>query len=167
MIRALLILPGTALVYVPAAILWASWNTGWHPTWPAPDSVELWAGIALAVPAISLMFTSAMEFRRHGGGGTPAPWDPPRRLVVQGPYRYVRNPMLSGVIMFTTVEALVLTSWPLFWWTIVLFAANAIYFPVVEENALERRFGEPYRQYKRHVPRWLPRLTPWSQNSES
>lgn len=165
MIRSIIILPGTVLVFIPAAILWASWNTRWHPSWASPDGVGFWAGVILAIPAIVLMASSNIQFRRHGGGGTPAPWDPPHQLVVRGPYRYVRNPMLSGVIMFTAVEALLATSWPLFWWTIVFFAANAIYFPLSEEKDLEGRFGDSYREYKRNVPRWIPRLTPWQPDS--
>jgi len=96
------------------------------------------------------------------GKGTPAPWAPPRRLVVRGPYRYVRNPMISGVLMLLLAESLFCRSVPLAVWMGVFFAANAVYFPLVEEKGLEKRFGDDYRKYKAHVPRWIPRLTPWN-----
>ena len=67
MIRAIIILPGSVLVFVTAAIVWASWNTRWHPAWAAPDTIGFWAGVILAVPAIVLMASSNVQFRRHGG----------------------------------------------------------------------------------------------------
>jgi len=96
------------------------------------------------------------------GQGTPAPWNPPKKLVVRGPYRHVRNPMITSVLFVLLAEALLLRSWPLAGWLIIFFLANAIYFPLVEERGLVRRFGEDYLQYKRHVPRWLPKVTPWT-----
>lgn len=95
------------------------------------------------------------------GNGTLAPWDPPVRLVVRGPYRHVRNPMITGVLLVLLAEAAFLRSLPLAGWWICFFSANAIYFPCVEEKALEKRFGADYRSYKAHVPRWVPRVTPW------
>ena len=59
-------------------------------------------------------------------------------------------------------EALMLRSWPLAAWMAAFFAANAVYFPLFEEKGLERRFGDDYRRYMANVPRWVPRLTPWS-----
>ena len=105
-------------------------------------------------------------FATHGHG-TPAPWDPPRRLVVLGPYRHVRNPMISGVVLFLIAEALVSRAPALAGWAAVFALANAVYFPLVEEPALVRRHGEAYRRYKRYVPRWIPRLTPWRGDGEA
>jgi protein-S-isoprenylcysteine O-methyltransferase Ste14 len=100
------------------------------------------------------------------GRGTLAPWDPTRRLVVRGPYRHVRNPMISGVLSILLGEAALLGSFPLLAWFGVFFAANAIYMPLVEEPGLERRFGDDYRTYKRNVPRWVPRRKPWAAGGE-
>ena len=96
------------------------------------------------------------------GQGTPAPWDPPRRLVVDGPYRYVRNPMITSILSMLAAEALLLDTFAIAIWLVIFFVANGIYFPLSEEKGLERRFGDDYRQYKANVPRWIPRLTPWS-----
>jgi protein-S-isoprenylcysteine O-methyltransferase Ste14 len=112
--------------------------------------------------AIGLAFfaTSLYWFARHGRG-TLAPWDPPRRLVVGGPYRYVRNPMIAGVIFILIGEALVLRSPPHMWWALVFTGINAVYIPLLEEPMLEARFGDDYMRYKRHVRRFVPRRAPW------
>jgi protein-S-isoprenylcysteine O-methyltransferase Ste14 len=120
-------------------------------------------GIALALVGLALFLTSLRRFAVEGRG-TLAPWDPPRELVVRGPYRYVRNPMISGVLLVLVGEALVLRSRAHAVWALTFFAINAVYIPLVEEPGLERRFGDRYREYRRHVPRLLPRPRPWSQD---
>jgi protein-S-isoprenylcysteine O-methyltransferase Ste14 len=110
----------------------------------------------------ALLFGASLRRFASEGEGTLAPWDPPRRLVVRGPYRYVRNPMISGVVFVLFGESAVLMSLTHAEWALVFLAANAIYIPLLEEPMLEARFGEPYAEYRRHVPRFLPRLRPWS-----
>lgn len=116
----------------------------------------------LVVLGLGLMFFVA-SLRRFvvDGKGTLAPWDPPPRLVVRGPYRYVRNPMISGVLLVLCGEALVLLSLRHAGWAAIFLAANLVWIPLFEEPQLAGRFGEPYRDYCRHVPRVIPRLTPW------
>jgi protein-S-isoprenylcysteine O-methyltransferase Ste14 len=94
------------------------------------------------------------------GRGTLAPWDPTRRLVVEGPYRHVRNPMITGVLAVLLGEAALFESAGVLIWTAAFFAINCAYFVLVEEPGLERRFGDEYRDYSRAVPRWIPRLSP-------
>jgi protein-S-isoprenylcysteine O-methyltransferase Ste14 len=116
----------------------------------------------LVVLAIGLvLFVSSLRRFATEGKGTLAPWDPPRQLVVRGPYRYVRNPMISGVIFVLLGEAMFLVSMPHLWWAVTFFAINAVYIPLLEEPQLARRFGEQYAEYRRHVPRLLPRPRPW------
>jgi protein-S-isoprenylcysteine O-methyltransferase Ste14 len=93
------------------------------------------------------------------GKGTLAPWAPTKRLVIKGPYRYVRNPMILGVMTVLFGEALGLWSKNILIWTGAFILINTVYFLFYEEPNLEKRFGEEYRIYKKHVPRWLPRLT--------
>jgi protein-S-isoprenylcysteine O-methyltransferase Ste14 len=160
LLRAILILPGNVLVVVPALVLWLS---GWSPdAWDASPATL--AGLALALVlaglGLTLMARTMALFARRGRG-TPAPWDPPRKLVVEGVYRHVRNPMITGVICVLLAEALAFRSWPLAVWAAVFVAANTLYIPIFEEPGLVRRFGEAYRIYKAKVPRWIPRLTPW------
>ncbi len=117
-------------------------------------------GVALLGVGVALFVASLRQFATEGRG-TLAPWDPPRSLVIRGPYRYVRNPMISGVGFVLLGEALVLLSRPHLAWALTFVGINAVYIPLFEEPQLERRFGEAYRKYCRHVPRLLPRLRPW------
>ncbi|MDT0346926.1 methyltransferase family protein [Streptomyces litchfieldiae] len=96
------------------------------------------------------------------GEGTLALFDAPTKLVVAGPYKHVRNPMLSAAIMVIGGEALVLRSPWIGTWFLVFFALNAILIPLFEEPDLRKRFGEEYDVYRREVPRWIPRTRPWS-----
>ena len=95
------------------------------------------------------------------GRGTLAPWDPTRNLVTVGPYRFVRNPMISGVALMSISQALFWGSWLVSLWALVFVSINHIYFVLIEEPGLAKRFGEKYHVYKANVPRWLPRLRPW------
>ncbi|MEJ0031461.1 MAG: isoprenylcysteine carboxylmethyltransferase family protein [Bacteroidota bacterium] len=84
------------------------------------------------------------------------------KLVIIGPYRYVRNPMISGVFFILIGESLVLHSTSILEWAGLFFLINTTYFILSEEPSLEDRFGEDYRQYKKHVGRWIPRLRAYS-----
>jgi protein-S-isoprenylcysteine O-methyltransferase Ste14 len=154
-----LILPVTVTVIVP---LWIAANADTKLTAPrslAGATVAL-AGAACLLIGLSLFFASLQRFAGEGRG-TLAPWDPPRNLVVSGPYRYVRNPMISGVIVILVAEALLSRSWHHAQWAALFTVVNAIYIPLLEEPLLERRFGDEYRRYVRNVPRLIPRLRPW------
>ncbi len=96
------------------------------------------------------------------GRGTLAPWSPTRKLITGGLYGYVRNPMITSVLTILIGEALVFHSVPILIWAVVFFAINSIYFVALEEPGLARRFGEEYLEYKKNVPRWIPRLRPWT-----
>lgn len=155
MAKAVLILPGTALFYIPLLIHWFSED------WPFGDALlNVWGQILaaiLAAPALALAITT-MRLFIFDGEGTPAPWDPPKNFVVSGPYRHVRNPMLTAVILLILAEAAALQSLALLGWAVVFFFLNTAYFVFVEEPGLERRFGETYLQYKASVPRWIPKM---------
>jgi protein-S-isoprenylcysteine O-methyltransferase Ste14 len=161
-LRAIGLLPFISAGVVPLAVvlLTDSVNVGWDL-----PAVIAWLpallGSALIVAGLGLMHRTISLFARVGMG-TLAPWDPPTRLVVRGPYRHVRNPMITGVFSILLGEAALLGSVPILIWFAAFFAGNAIWMPVVEEPALEQRFGEDYREYKRHVPRWIPRPSPWT-----
>ena len=160
MLRAVLLLPGNVLIVIPALILWATKETrfGWQCS--LPKDYQFWLGILLILPGIGMSVWTSRLFLKKGEG-TPAPWDPPQKLVILGPYRHVRNPMITGVITMLCAEAIFFQSWPLLGWAIIFFLGNAVYFPLFEEKGLEARFDGAYLEYKRNVPRWIPRLAPW------
>jgi len=158
--RAIALLPGVVTGLVPAALaLTTGTNVGWGLS-GAAAALPAILGIALIGVGFSLWLWTVRLFARVGRG-TLAPWDPTRRLVVEGPYRHVRNPMITAVLAVLAGEAALLGSLPLLLWCAAFFLLNAVGFHVYEEPDLERRFGDPYRAYKRNVPRWLPRRTPW------
>jgi len=160
LVKAMIILPGTVLVLVPTLILAATGGAVLPSHLTVLNLLRFWLGLGLATLGGGLAFWTVMLFARYGEG-TPAPWEPPRNLVIRGPYRHVRNPMITGVLFLIAAEALLLGSWPLLVWMGVFFLGNAIYFPLVEEKGLAERFGRAYMEYTRNVPRWLPRRRGW------
>ena len=163
MAKTVLILPGTVLIYAPLLIHWFSGG------WPFGGAVGgAWAlaiAAVLAVPAVVLASRTVRLFV-HEGEGTPAPWDPPTKFVVSGPYLYVRNPMLTSVIVLILAEALALNSFVLLVWAVLFFGVNTVYFARFEEPGLERRFGEAYVRYKAAVPRWVPKTRAYQPDHE-
>jgi protein-S-isoprenylcysteine O-methyltransferase Ste14 len=138
---------------VPALILWASGDLD-------VDLVSALLGAFLIVLGLGLVAWTVTLFVRVGHG-TLAPWDATTRLVVRGPYRHVRNPMITGVALILAGEAVVFRSWGLVILLAVFATVNAIYMPLAEEPGLSRRFGVEYDDYREHVPRWIPRVRPW------
>lgn len=89
--------------------------------------------------------------------GTPVPFNPPRELVVLGPYDWVRNPMLTGVFACLFGFGFCLHSLSMVCvWTPLFVLANAIELKLVEEPELERRIGATYSEYRRRVPMFVP-----------
>ena len=160
LIRTIIILPGTALVFIPAAIFYTVNDSKFSHELAAPGHLLFWLALMSASLGFGLAFWTVKLFMKFGQG-TPAPWDPPKKLVVRGPYRHVRNPMITSVLIMLFSEAALLQSWPIAAWMMVFFIANAIYFPLFEEKDLQKRFGDDYREYCAHVPRWIPKLQPW------
>ena len=151
-IRALLALV-VPIVLIFALPYWLVFN---FPVYPlgvigqVPGVLLFISGLALAGWCMLLFFNI--------GRGTIMPWDPTRKLVAVGPYRYVRNPMILGVITMLASEALFFGSAAIGILAAVAFVVNHVYFIYSEEPGLEKRFGESYRDYKSRVPRWIPKL---------
>jgi protein-S-isoprenylcysteine O-methyltransferase Ste14 len=112
-------------VVVPAYIIRSS--SMLNVAWDLPSLLCLLPtllGCVLVGMSLLLVYNTVALFATVGGG-TLARWDPPRRLVIRGPYRHVRNPMISGVLSILMGEALLLGSVPLLVWFLVFFALNA------------------------------------------
>ena len=148
----ILILPTTVTVVIPYLIVSSRPAT--------PTFASLAVGTIIIAAGLTLVAVTVWHFATVGEG-TLAPWDPPRRLVVRGVYRYVRNPMISGVMLILIGEAIAMRSRDVLSWAAGFFLINVIYIPLLEEEFLIQRFGDDYAEYRRHVPRWIPRLTPW------
>ena len=87
--------------------------------------------------------------------------DPPRRLVVSGLYRYVRNPMYVGFGILLIGEAWLIGRIEIIYEMLIALALVSTFVIVYEEPALRAKFGDDYLEYCRNVRRWIPRLTPW------
>ena len=157
----ILLLPFVMVVIIPRWLLRIGWrsDTRWIDGTVPAASAHI-AGIVIFLCGFALSAWCVSLFARVGKG-TLAPWDPTRHLVVAGPYRHVRNPMISGVLAMLVGESIFLGSRVIAIWAATFFVINNIYFLISEEPGLERRFGAAYREFKAAVPRWLPRATPW------
>ena len=146
-----LLLPVTVLIVVPLLI---------EPHMVPTSGFQLVAGLVVVLLGLFVMAQTILTFIRIGQG-TLAPWSPTRKLIVGGMYAYVRNPMILGVITVLLGESITFGSMSIFTWAALVFLINTVYFIFSEEPGLEKRFGDEYREYKRKVPRWIPRLRPW------
>lgn len=115
------------------------------------------SGILFMAIGVLLVLICVFNFGNRGRG-TLAPWWPTRKLVISGPYRYVRNPMILGVIFILFGEALYFNSISILIWALFFFVLNSLYFELVEEPKLERKFGDDYVDYKEEVNRWMPKF---------
>jgi protein-S-isoprenylcysteine O-methyltransferase Ste14 len=116
------------------------------------------AGLLFIAGGIALYFACAFWGFAMRGKGTPAPIDPPKKLVVEGPYRIVRNPMYWSVVSVLLGEALIFHSLALVELAVALFSGANLFVLFYEEPVLRRKFGAEYEDYCRRVPRWLPRF---------
>jgi protein-S-isoprenylcysteine O-methyltransferase Ste14 len=147
------------LVFALPAIVIEGSGSAWDNPMARPAWQLSLLAQALAVPAL-LGLTAVQEFVTRGGG-TPVPFDPPRRLVTTGVYAYVGNPMqLSAVVLLILLGLILRNPW---------LAAAGVMAHVYsaglagwdEDADLGQRFGEDWMNYRRGVRRWLPRLRPW------
>lgn len=125
-----------------------------------PITLPAWApvaGIVLLVVGGAVVLACVTGFV-WWGAGTPAPFDPPRRFVARGPYRFVRNPMYIGGFVALLGYGLLLRSPAIMGLVLVAIGCLHLFVVLYEEPTLTRRFGEDYRHYRATVPRWLPRF---------
>lgn len=145
----------TMFVMLPVWILAA---TGQPPQ--VTGALRLVAATLLGV-GFALMVWCWGSFTVHGRG-TPAPFDPPRQLVIRGPYRYVRNPMYSAGVLVLLGEALLYASLPLLIYAAVFWLGAHVLVLGYEERALAHSFDASYDAYRATVSRWIPHRAPRS-----
>jgi len=158
----ILVAPVVMALVIPASIL------NWHlrmPNLGSPLAAGLVVvGAALIAMGLALMIWSVLLFDRVGKGtlGVGKTMGEPVHLVVRGPYRHVRNPMITGVLCLLLGEAAVFASgWLLLWFAIFL-AGIASLIRFWEEPHLVERYGSSYVDYRANVPRWIPRISAWT-----
>ncbi len=116
-----------------------------------PGMVSILAGAALDVTTVCFFVLE--------GRGTPALFEPPRKFVPHGPYRFMRNPMYLGYVTVLLGLGLCLKSVAMVLFAVVALLVVHAFVVLVEEPGLRKRFGEEYESYCRAVPRWIPRFT--------
>jgi|SRR5882757_4109857 len=150
----LVVAPGVVAGLVPWLL-----TDGYRSPWSTvPGFVP--AGFILVAGATVILLHAFARFALEGLG-TPAPVAPTEKLVVGGIYRHVRNPMYVAVLSIILGQALIFSSWPVVIYGLIAAAAMVSFVKVYEEPTLASRYGAEYEAYRRAVPGWLPRLTPW------
>ena len=160
-LKVVFILPGNVLITIPLLIFLFTRNSYSYDL-VSPYSFLFYVAMFLLVLGLLLAIWSVRTFYTKGGDGTPGPWRPVSNLIISGPYRYVRNPMILGVVDLLLFESALFVSIPLLLWAIVFFVGNIIYFKTFEEKELIKRFGADYEDYKNKVPMLFPKFTPYS-----
>ncbi|MFX0202423.1 MAG: methyltransferase family protein [Candidatus Hodarchaeota archaeon] len=161
-VKAFILLPLMVTLIIPTFILIVTgeFHYGWFLLYPF-NIFPIVGGCSLIVLGLFVLGKTIHLFAKIGKG-TLSPWEPPKKLVVHGIYRHVRNPMIWGVLIILLGESVLFGSPFLIFWFIIFFIGNHIYFIKVEEPNLVSRFGEAYIHYMKQVPRWIPRLKPWT-----
>ena len=142
---------GVVLVYLPASILSSAGITG-----PSENGAVQIAAMVMVAAGVLLALWCVLTFALVGKG-TPAPFDPPRRLVVSGPYRIVRNPMYIGAGLALLGLALYYGSAALFGFVGLFLLIVFLFIVGYEEPTLRRTFGADYEAYTKRVGRFVPR----------
>jgi protein-S-isoprenylcysteine O-methyltransferase Ste14 len=142
---------GLLLVFLPGRILSSTGVV-------QPPAIGVWqlAGMLLGASGAALALTCILTFV-FVGRGTPAPFDPPRRLVVRGPYRLVRNPMYLGAGLALAGAAVFYQSLPLLGYAGLFLLISHLFVVLYEEPALRQAFEGDYEAYCRRAGRWWPR----------
>jgi protein-S-isoprenylcysteine O-methyltransferase Ste14 len=141
---------GLLLVYVPSRLL-AGFGIVRPPLVGGPQI----AGMIIVAIGAAIALWCILTFV-FVGKGTAAPFDPPRRLVISGPYGFVRNPMYIGAIVSMLGVALFYGSLSILTYAGFIFVAAHLFVIAYEEPVLRRTFGEEYEAYCRRVRRWIP-----------
>ena len=161
--KVVLILPFNVVITIPLLVFLFTKNSF---TYDLINFKQPFFYISVLLLGLGLWLSiwSVRTFYIEGGEGTPGPWNPVSNLIVFGPYRYVRNPMILGVLFLLLFESVFFSSLPFFFWFIIFFILNIIYFKNFEEKDLIKRFGSSYEEYQKNVQMFLPKFLPYDKN---
>ena len=144
------LMPATVVIYVPWLILSSTGEPLDLSGWRALGLIPLAVGVAVLLVCFGGFIVQ--------GRGTPAPYDPPRRLVTGALYERVRNPMYVGVTAALVGESIVFGSPAILAWAVTMWVIFHLFVVLYEEPGLQDRFDGAYDDYRRRVPRWIPRI---------
>jgi protein-S-isoprenylcysteine O-methyltransferase Ste14 len=142
-----LLLPGIVAFLIPLSFVYFS----------GIDKFQ-WAGSPVVISGLVLLLWCVRDFYIVGKG-TLAPWAPPKKIVIIGLYRYMRNPMYAGVLILVLGWSILFQSMVLLAYAGILFLVFHIRVLTNEEPWLNKTFGEEWQSYKNKVPRWLPHIS--------
>lgn len=145
-----IVVPGTVAILVPRWLLGDGFSRLTGGLWR-------WTGLSVASIGAAVYFRCAWEFAARGLG-TPAPIAPTKYLVTTALHRYVRNPMYIGVALVIMGEAILFRSLHVAEYAMLMLLTAHVFVVLYEEPTLQRQFGESYEEYRRKVPRWVPKL---------
>jgi protein-S-isoprenylcysteine O-methyltransferase Ste14 len=147
------VLPVSVTGLVPLIIVFVT------AAWTRATALSLILGAMLVVFGLVMLIATTQLFAR--ANGSLAPWNPPTELVIVGPYRFCRNPMITGIYVILAGEALAFISPWLVAWAVMFVVGMSSHIIFQEEPTLRQRFGEAYVRYCENVPRWVPRAKPY------
>jgi protein-S-isoprenylcysteine O-methyltransferase Ste14 len=147
---------GSVTILMPSLLLFADVEP---PHSGSVGNVRL-LGVIPGIIGVLIMFWSVVSLV-IAGKGTPAPFDPPKALVIKGPYQFVRNPMYIGDLFVLLGEALFFESFVMLGYSLLMLSIWHLFVIGYEEPVLKRKFGESYERYCNSVPRWIPALRPY------
>ena len=145
----MLIGPGSVIIYIPYFLLSFFGSSGFLKT----GNLQYF-GILPVIAGIIISIWCFFNFIFQGEG-TPVPTDPPKKLVVFGLYRFVRNPMYIGILVLLFGEAVLFKSFILICYSVCVFCLFHIFIVGFEEPSLHAQFGKEYEEYCSSVPRWI------------
>jgi protein-S-isoprenylcysteine O-methyltransferase Ste14 len=145
-------------IVVPAAVAgWIPWQLHGNSAATSNPALRLLAFALMATGTAIYLHTAFWGFALRGRG-TPAPIAPTKRLVVAGLHRYVRNPMYIGVATIVLGQAVLFRSWHVVEYLACVLVIVNFFVLFYEEPTLARQFGSEYEEYRRTVPRWIPKI---------
>ncbi len=163
--RKIIAIIGSVIFLLIAPVTVMGWIPWWITRWQMESSLGSFAllrvvGGFLILVGVPVLLDSFARFAIQGLG-TPAPVFPTRHLVVQGLYRYVRNPMYVALLLVVTGQALLFGSVHLLEYGAIVWLCTHVFVIGYEEPTLRAKFGKEYKTFCANVPRWIPRFRPW------
>jgi protein-S-isoprenylcysteine O-methyltransferase Ste14 len=152
----LVLTPGVVAGLVPGLI--TGFRIPWTGGWASPVAV---VAAVVVLSGVTVLLDAFVRFAR--ADGTPAPPMPTAHLVVVGPYRFVRNPMYLAVLAIILGQALLFGSGGALLYAGIVLLAVVLFVRAYEEPTLELEYGDEYREYRRSVRGWIPRVRPWNE----